>query len=41
MKRGSDLANIRTLRNAQAVQGIELVRNSQYMDLLRQASLQK
>jgi len=41
MKRGSDLANIRTLRNAQAVQGIEVLRNSQYMDLLRQASLQK
>jgi hypothetical protein len=41
MKRGTDLANIRTLRNAQAVQGIELVRNSQYMDLLRQVSLQK
>ena len=41
MKRGTDLANFRTLRNTQAVQGIELVRNSQYMDLLRQASLQK
>ena len=40
MKRGTDLANIRTLRNAQAVQGIEVLRNSQYVDLLRQASLQ-
>ena len=40
-KRGSDLANIRTLRNAQTVTGVEVVRQQQYLDLLRQVSLQK
>jgi hypothetical protein len=38
-KRGSDLANIRTLRNAQTATGVEIVRQQQYLDLLRQASI--
>jgi len=38
-KRGSDLANLRTLRNEQAATGIAVVQTQQYVDLLRRASI--
>jgi hypothetical protein len=38
-KRGTDLANIRTLRNEQAATGIAVVQTQQYVDLLRRASI--
>jgi hypothetical protein len=40
-KRGTDLADIRTLKNAQTATGVEIVRTQQYVDLLRRASLQR
>jgi hypothetical protein len=40
-KRGSDLANYRTLKNVQNVTGVEIARQQQWLDVLTRASLQK
>jgi len=41
MKRGTDLANIRTLRTVQSATGAEIARQQQWLDLLTRASMQR
>jgi anti-sigma factor RsiW len=40
-KRGSDLANIRSLKNVQSVTGAEIARQQEWLNLLTRASIQK
>jgi anti-sigma factor RsiW len=40
-KRGSDLANIRSLKNVQSVTGVEIARQQEWLNLLTRASIQK
>lgn len=40
-KRGSDLANIRSMKTIQSATGVEIVRQQQWLDLLTRASIQK
>jgi hypothetical protein len=40
-KRGTDLANIRSMKTIQSATGVEIVRQQQWLDLLTRASIQK